>query len=150
TFNRTVYPAPSGTLTLTAGSEDIGLTFTPGATPTDSAQNLVNAINRNGGTVGLRASAAAGVITLNSDAAFLQTGNVTLTETSAAFAWGAQTNGTAAAGVPTIFALNQLYPDTVANGGCQTATQAVPAAFWSYNTGTGAVADLSPALSFVD
>src|SRR5262249_17279076 len=66
--------------------------------------------------------------------AFVQTGNVTLTETSAAFAWGAQTNGTAAAGVPTIFALNQLYPDTVANGGCPTAPPARPAALRSSPT----------------
>jgi hypothetical protein len=67
------------------------------------------------------------------------------------FSWGGETAGTGPTkGQPTIFALNQLYADTVANGGCQTSTQAVPAAYWSYNTGIGAVADLSPVLSFYD
>ena len=43
-----------------------------------------------------------------------------------------------------------MYAATTGNGGCQTSTQAVPATFWSYNTGNGAVADLSPVLSFYD
>jgi hypothetical protein len=57
--------------------------------------------------------------------------------------------GSGTPGQPTIFALNQLYADTT-NGGCQTPTQPVPATYWSYNTGDGAVADLSPVLSFWD
>ena len=66
------------------------------------------------------------------------------------FFGGTLFNGSGTPGQPTIFALNQLYADTIANSGCQTSTQAVPATFWSYNTGTGAVADLSPVLSFYD
>ena len=81
----------------------------------------------------------------------MPTAAITPGKSSATFTWsGTETAGTAAPGQPTIFALNQLYKDTVANGGCQTSTQAVPATLWSYNTGVGATADLSPVLSFYD
>ncbi|HVN36494.1 MAG TPA: hypothetical protein VMU96_14715, partial [Casimicrobiaceae bacterium] len=70
--------------------------------------------------------------------------SIALADNNARFGWTGTTlaGGTGTAGQPTIFALNQLYSS------CGSATQAVPAAFWSYNTGSGAIADLSPVMSF--
>ena len=138
---------PVKTLTLTAdASVNTGLSFAVGATATEAATNLANAIRRNGGTVGLTATSAGAVVTVTSITAGIVAGNITPAETSAVFAWGAEVAGTGTKGQPTIFALNQLYASTAA-GGCQTSTQAVPATYWAYNTGTGSVADLSPVLS---
>ena len=138
---------PDQVLTLTAGAVDLDRLFSRN---TPSATGLANAINRNGGMVGLTATSSGNVVTVNSITAQVPNAAIILAETSATFSWGTETAGTAAPGQPTIFALNQLYKDSVANGGCQTATQPVPATYWSYNTGTGAVADLSPSLSFFD
>jgi hypothetical protein len=75
--------------------------------------------------------------------------NVGLADNNGRFAWAGNklAGGSGTAGQPTIFALNQLYADTVANGGCQTATQAVPATMWAYTTGTNAIATTSPVIS---
>lgn len=146
-----LYTVNPQTLTLTAdASVNTGLRFAVGASATDAATNLANAIARNGGTVGVTATAAGGVVTITSITTAIANANINTTEGLSNFTLGAETAGTGTKGQPTIFALNQLYPDTVANGGCQTPTQAVPATFWSYNTGTGAIADLSPVLSFFD
>jgi hypothetical protein len=141
---------PAQVLTLTAvanGSGNIGLNFEVGADATAAATNLANAIARNGGTVGLTATSAAGVVTVTSVTTAVTAANITPAETLSNFTWGAETGGAGTKGQPTVFALNQLYADTTANGGCQTATQAVPATYWSYNTGTGASANTSPVLS---
>ena len=150
TITNTRY-APDQVLTLTAdASVNTGLNFAVGTTATQAATNLANAIARNGGRVGVRATSAAGVVTVTSITTAVTNANLTYAEALTNFTWGTQTAGTGTAGQPTIFALNELYADTTGNGGCQTATQAVPETDWSYNTGTGAVADLSPALSFYD
>src|SRR5207247_2197938 len=106
--------------------------------------------NRNGATAGVTATSSGAVVTVTSITwGSGQNTNTTLAETLSNFTWAASNlnGGAGTAAQPTIFALNNLYADTVANGGCQTSTQAVPAVYWSYNTGSGATADLSPALS---
>src|SRR6185295_19032153 len=129
-----------------------GLTFAVGANATEAATNLARAIARNGGTIGVTATSSGAVVTVTSVTTHVANADLAYADTLSNFTWGAQTagGGAGAKGQPTIFALNQLYADTVANGGCQTATQAVPAVYWSYNTGTGSTADLSPVLSFYD
>jgi hypothetical protein len=150
TITNTRY-TPSQVLTLTAdASVNTGLRFAVGTTATQAATNLANAIARNGGTVGVTATSAAGVVTVTSITTAVTNGNLTYAETLTNFTLGTQTAGTGTPGQPTIFALTFLYADTTANGGCQTPIQAVPVTWWSYNTGTGAVADLSPVLSFYD
>jgi hypothetical protein len=66
-------------------------------------------------------------------------GNYTITAANAA------TNGSGTPGQPTILALNQLYAGT-----CGAANPYAPSVFWSYNTGTGAVARTSPLISYYD
>jgi hypothetical protein len=131
-------------------SAQAGLRFAVGATAAEAATNLAHAIARNGGTVGMTATSSGDMVNVNSITADVARNNVTTATTSATFSWGEETSGTGTEGQPTIFALNQLYADTVPNGGCQTPTQPVPATYWSYNTGDGAIADLSPVLSFSD
>ncbi len=126
------------------------------------ATNLANAIKRNGGTVGVTASSAAAVVTVTAiTGGGTAASNITLAEALAGanFTWSgsALTGGAGTPAQPTIFALNQLYKDTIANGGCQTSTQAVPATYWAYDTGAAGnagtddtIAGLSPVLSFYD
>jgi hypothetical protein len=143
--------APDQVLTLTAdASVNTGLKFAVGANLQDAATNLADAIERNGGTVGMTATATGAAVVLNSITANVKKADITPAETLSNFSWVEENDGSATAGQPTVFALNQLYADTVANGGCQTPTQQVPAVYWSYNTGMGAIADLSPVLSFYD
>ena len=125
------------------------------------ADNLAAAINRNGVTVGVSATSnEEGVVTIVATTAgpdgnsirlqanTLMTGNLAVTLTGGTPV-GGQTplSGGAVAGVqPTLVAYNQLYKTT-----CTTGTGAVannsPNIFWSYNTGTGATVETSPALS---
>jgi len=133
------------TLTLTASATvNTGLNFQNGSAAT-SATNLALAIARNGGTVGVTATnPSAGTVRVTAITQGTGANSIALTDNNARFAWagGTLAGGTGAAGQPTIFALNQLYSS------CGSATQAVPAALWSYNTGNGAIADLSPVISF--
>lgn len=132
-------------IVLTASATvNTGLSFQLGATTTDTATNLANAINRNGGTVGATASSSTNVVTVTAGTWGATAGtDITLAKTLGNFTWaGASlTGGTGTAAQPTIFALNNLYAD------CSTTAQGYPQVLWSYNTGTGATADISPALS---
>jgi len=146
---------PSQVLTLTASaSSNTGLNFqvvsNASGGNTTNATNLAAAINRNGGAVGVTASSSTATVTVRAVTAVGTGTNIAMGGTLTNIGAWSSTAGTQGPGQPTIFALNQLYADTQANGGCQTTPQAVPAVFWSYNTGTGAVADLAPALSFYD
>lgn len=133
--------SPSQALVLTASnSSNVGLNFLVGASATEAATNLANAIARNGGTVGVTASASGVTVTMTSITTALAAANITVAKSLSNFALAASVGGTGSKGQPTVFALNQLYADTVANGGCETATQAVPATLWAYTTGTGAIA----------
>jgi hypothetical protein len=127
--------APDQVLTLTAhASENIGLTFAVGTTAFEAAANLANAIARNGGIVGVTATANGGDVTITSITTSLAGGDIDTNEDLSNFRKTGESRGNGTEGQPVIFALNQLYADTVANGGCQTPTQAVPATYWSYNT----------------
>jgi hypothetical protein len=141
----TVTHTGSPALVLTASTtSDLGLNFLIGGNTTATAINLANAIARNGGTAGVTASSAAAVVTVTSLTSGT-TPNVTLAEGLGRFTWAGTslTGGSGTAGQPTIIAFNQLY-----KGACgTTATQPVPATFWAYNTGNGAVAQTSPVLS---
>ncbi len=151
TITNTVY-AIDQVLTLTADATvNTGLKFAVGGTAPQAATNLAAAIARNGGVVGVTATSASGVVTVSSITHAMTTAQILVAEGLSSFTLtGTDTAGTGTKGQPTIFAVNQLYADNVPNGGCQTSTQAVPATYWSYNTGTGAVADLSPVLSYYD
>ncbi len=134
TIANTLY-APDQVLTLTAhASENIGLNFAVGSTASQAATNLASAITRNGGTVGVTATALGAIVTITSITTSLAGGDIDTSEDLSNFFLAVRSRGNGTPGQPTIFALNQLYADTVANGGCQTPTQAVPATYWSYNT----------------
>lgn len=131
-------------IVLTASATlNTGLNFLIGATATDTATNLANAINRNGGTVGVTASSSTTVVTVTAFTWGNTGSNITLAKTLTNFTWAGASlsGGSGTAAQPTIFALNNLYSD------CGTATQGYPSVRWSYNTGIGATADLSPAIS---
>jgi len=104
--------------------------------------NLANAINRNGGAVGVTASFVGNVITVTSMTQGTASNAITITEGLNNFAWtgGTLAGGSGTAGQPTILAFNQLY--TTSCGG-----RDQPSVMWSYNTGTGAFAETSPTLS---
>ena len=134
TIANTLY-APDQILTLTAhASENSGLNFAVGSTALQAATNLASAITRNGGTVGVTATALGPIVTITSITTSLAGGDIDTSEDLSNFFLAVRSRGNGTPGQPTIFALNQLYADTVANGGCQTPTQAVPATYWSYNT----------------
>ena len=133
------------TLTITNNGTNSGLGFA-GDTGNNNtnATNLANAINRNGGTVGVRASAAGNVVTVtaltqgaggNSIAVGGNLNNVVPSGLNMA-------GGSGTAGQPTIFAVNQLYASCAGSGAL-----GAPSLLWSYNTGNGAIADQSPILS---
>lgn len=152
-------PGPGGTVTIThagspalvlaatagVGGSNLGLNFQIGATTTATAANLANAITRNGGTAGVTATSAGSLVTVTSITVGATGASTTLASTLTGFAWtaGALAGGSSTTvGQPTIVAFNQLYSS------CGTTpTTAVPKTFWSYNTGTGAVAQTSPVLS---
>lgn len=135
--------APDLTITSSTTS-NLTLNFLTSTNATTRATNLAAAIARNGGTVGVTATSASGTVTVRSLTAGTASNSVTLTDGLNRFSWAGSTltGGSGTAGQPTIVAFNQLYSS------CGTTpTQPVPATFWAYNTGTGAIADLSPVLS---
>lgn len=133
------------TLILTASAtQNLGLFFQNVTSNNVRAANLANAIARNGGTVGVTASAAANVVTVTALSAGAGGNSIALAENQANFAWaGANlTGGAGTAGQPTVIAFNSLYSS------CGTTpTQAVPATFWSYSTGNAAFTETSPVIS---
>ena len=135
--------APSLTLTAHASS-NADLFFSRGANATEAATNLAAAIARNGGQVGVTATSSGTTVTVTSLTAGTASNSVTLSEGLGNFTWagGTLAGGTNAAGQPTIVAFNQIYRSCVA-----VPAQPLPSTFWSYNTGVGAVADLSPVIS---
>ncbi|MES2938325.1 MAG: hypothetical protein V4864_11625 [Pseudomonadota bacterium] len=135
--------APALVLTGSAGS-NLGLNFQVGGGTTATAANLAAAINRNGGTAGVRATSSGASVTVIALSPGASPG-VTLAESMSGFSWAGNslTGGSGTAGQPTIVAFNQMY------AGCGTTpASAVPDTFWSYNTGNNATARLSPVLSF--
>ncbi|MEO8302756.1 MAG: hypothetical protein ABI724_01420 [Betaproteobacteria bacterium] len=135
----------ANTLTLTASnSTNTGLNFLTSGNNTVRATNLANAIARNGGSVGVTASNAGGT-TVTISAITQATGGNSISVAdglnNSNINNGNLSSGSGTAGQPTIFALNQLYSS------CGSTTQAVPARYWSYTTGTGAVAKTSPVIS---
>jgi hypothetical protein len=141
----TVTRTGSPVLTLTASlGSNVAQNFQIDASTTTTATNLANAIARNGGTAGVTATSVGAVVTVTALTAGTTPG-VTLTDGLSNFTWAATTlsGGTAGSGQATIVAFNQLYKITCGT----TPTQAVPNTFWSYNTGTGAIAETSPVLA---
>jgi hypothetical protein len=138
-------------LTLTASlTQNTGLFFqvANGSSTTTRAQNLGDAINRNGGVVGVigGTGASQGFPQVAGYQAITNgTGgnSISATDSVPGFSWNATnaSGGNGTAGQPTIFAVNQLYSS------CGSTTQAVPATYWSYNTLTGAIVSLSPTIS---
>lgn len=134
-------------LTASTGS-NTNLSFQRSATTSVVATNLANAINRNGGVVGVRASVAGSTVTVTS----LTQGAsaITVTEGLGSFTWaggnGALAGGSGTAGQPTIVAFNNIYKTTC---GGVSGSAPVPTVMWSYDTsfGTGGVVDSSPVIS---
>jgi len=151
TAGQTVTITHSGvTLTLVAANSsltsNLGLNFEIGSTFAITATNLANAIARNGGTVGVTATnPSSGVVTVTAiTTSTAGTTSLASTLTNPGFTWAGTTlsGGAGTAGQPTIVAFNQLYSSCGT-----TSTQAVPATFWSYNTGAAAFTETSPVLS---
>lgn len=146
-------PANAQTATITNGTRSLVLTasttlntlrnFLIGGTTTITATNLRDAINRNGGTVGVTASSSTNVVTVTAITHGTGGNSIGLTDTLANFTWAGATlaGGSGTAGQPTIIAFNQLYSS------CGTTTTPVPATFWSYNTGAAGFTETSPVLS---
>jgi hypothetical protein len=116
------------------------------------AYNLAAAINRNGVTVGVSATSSDGVVTIVANAVGPAGNGITLASTAALNTQlfmtlgGTNLAGGVNGGVqPTLVAYNQLYKTT-----CQaTQTNAgSPNIRWQVNTGTGAIVETSPVLSF--
>ncbi|MEO5691997.1 MAG: hypothetical protein ABIQ72_02645 [Usitatibacter sp.] len=128
-------------LTLTQStSQNTGLFFQ--GNNASRVANLADAINRNGGAVGVTASFSGNVITVTSMTQGTASNSITITEGLNNFSWagGTLTGGSGSAGQPTVLAFNQLY--TTSCGG-----RDQPDVMWSYNTGVGAFAETSPTLS---
>jgi len=153
-------PTPDLTLTLTAdASVNTGVKFAVGGTAAAAGNNLADAISRNGGSVGVTATSnGSGGVTVTSITTGIQLADISYTNGLSNFTLGAEAAGTVGTkGQPTIFALNQMYADTLEDSGCsRAASVGVPSTYWSYNTTgtigspTAAVADLSPVLSYHD
>ena len=126
---------PDQILVLTAhATKNVGLNFAVGTTAAEAATNLAHAIARNGGTVGVTATASSGRVNLASITTSVRGVDINFPNNLSNFRLARDVPGIGTSGQPTIFALNHLYADTT-NGGCQTTpTQAVPATYWSYNT----------------
>ncbi len=69
----------------------------------------------------MTATAAAGDVTITSITTAVAGGDINYHRNLSNFRLTREARGNGTKGQPTIFALNQLYADTVANGGCQTA-----------------------------
>ena len=139
-------------LTLTASTTlNTGTNFQVSSNTTTNATNLRDAINRNGGTVGVTATSSGAVVTVTAITHGTGGNSIALAETitGTIFAWAGTTlaGGSGTAGQPTIVAFNKLYEGTSLCGG---ATGPTPATYWSYNTGIGAVTRTSPVLSYDD
>jgi hypothetical protein len=136
--------SPPLVLTSNNTTTNSGFTFAQGGSIAATATNLANAINRNGGTAGVTATSAGALVTLTAITTGATGANTTLASSTGRFTWTANTltGGSGTAGQPTIVAFNRLYKTT-----CETASTPLPATFWSYNTGNGAIADSSPVLS---
>ena len=141
----------ASSVTLTAdAAQNTGLFFQNVTSSAVRATNLANAINRNGFALGVRATAAAAVVTVSALAQGTAANSITVSENLSNFSWNGQGNNTNVAlaggsggvGQSTIFAVNQLYSSCVGAG-----PYSAPTIMWSYNTGTGAIVDSSPILS---
>lgn len=134
------------TLTLTAsGTLNTGTNFLNTGGTTAVATNLRDAINRNGGSVGVTATSSTASVTITA-ITHGAGGNSITTATGSTLTnfgtLGVLGSGSGTAGQPTIVAFNQLYKTT-----CGTTSTPVPATFWSYNTGVAAFTETSPVLS---
>lgn len=151
----------SNTASLTSNT---GLNFYMGDSassnsPAYYAYNLAAAINRNGQAVGVQASSAGGVVTIIANTAGTGGNSITIQKSASLpdtlFDLGGSSGTTATnlaggadGGVqPTLVAYNQLYKGAAPACNATQATAGSPNIYWSYNTGTGSVAELSPALS---
>ena len=113
------------------------------------AYNLAKAINRNGNAVGVSAIFLGGQVTIIANQAGVAGNSITVSaspQLAAFFTLGGTTlTGGAATGVqPTLVAYNQLYKTQCQSG---QVNAGAPNILWQYNTGNGAIADLSPVLS---
>lgn len=134
-------------LTLTLGATNTDLTFSNAASNALRAANIVAAINRNGGTVGVRASLSGSSVVVTALSAGAGGNSIVLAEGLNGFSWGGNpTGGAGTAGQPTIFALNQLYKTTCEDTAVPP-VRSLPSVMWSYNTGTGNFAETSPIIS---
>lgn len=150
--------------TTASPTSNTGLNFYMGDaaasnSPAYYAYNLAAAINRNGQAVGVQATSAGGVVTIIANTAGTGGNSITIQKSASLpdtlFDLGGSSGttatnlaGGAAGGVqPTLVAYNQLYKGAAPACNATQATAGSPNIYWSYNTGTGSVAELSPALS---
>jgi hypothetical protein len=143
------------TVTITNGTRQLvltahatlntGLNFANVAPNGNRATNLAAAINRNGGTVGVTATAVGTQVRVT--AITHANPGITLAETLNNFSWGGNVPaGTGTAGQPTIIAFNQLYK-TTCDDAANPPVRPLPNTFWAYNTGVAAFVETSPILS---
>jgi len=138
----TVGTARSIVLTASA-TLNTGLNFQNITSVTVRATNLAAAANRWSHQTGITATSAAGVVTFRRNT-FGNLATIALASTLTNATIGGNTNGLGTAGQPTIIAFNELYSS------CNNDDPKQPRVFWSYNTGTGAIVETSPVLSYFD
>ena len=125
----------AATLVLTASTTlNTGLNFQTSGVVATQAANLRDAIIRNGATVDVTASSAAGVVTVTALNNGSQGNLTTLAEGLSNFTWAGATL-TGGVGTGNIVAFNQLYSTQGSAGGL--CNQDGPSVYWSYFAGTG-------------
>jgi hypothetical protein len=128
----------SGAAETGGGGSNTGLNFLAVTDVTTTATNLVAAIVRNGGGVGVTATSSAGIVTVTATSAGTAGNSITLTKSLTNFSWaGAKLTGGVNA-LATIGAFDNLY---------SSCTGTVPTTYWAYNTGTAGGVLTSPVLS---
>jgi hypothetical protein len=150
----TVDIGPTGTsrtIRLTAHASNnsgqffkVSTTGAAGVRRAEAATNLAAAVNRWSGTTGITAAAA----TVNVTYTRTTRGNtvtIPITSSTTNYSPGAAGDGNGTGGQPTVIAFNQLYGTT-----CGGTVPYYPSTFFSYNTGTGAIAKTSPVISYFD
>jgi hypothetical protein len=135
TTNFTTFSSTPGT-----DGTNTGTSFRIDNVVNDDATNLAAAITRNGGTVGVTAGSAGGMVTVTATTPGASGDSITLASTLSNFSWNSGTLTGGANGQANLVGITNLYSGT--GGLCG----ANPTILFSYEVGTGTV-ETSPALS---
>jgi hypothetical protein len=126
------------TFTCTTGTITLTTQFAPGTNANKSGDNFRDAINANPSS-GVTAASSAGNLTLTAITAGSAGNSITLSETSAVFAWAGATLA-GGADPASIVGLSNLYSSCSGSG-------TVPTVNWAYFMGAGSIISTSPVLS---